>query len=344
MIPIKKEGVILKHTNLEFENQAVLNPTCIKEGNNVHMFYRAVKQGNYSTIGYCKLDGPLAIAERLEKPILFPEFDYEKHGIEDPRIVFLDGKYYITYMGYNGKDVVAAYAISKDLRNFEKKGILFPCCMSYAEAKKIFIKANMPAKYFDFEMYNRVEKDTAETTFLWGKDVVLFPKKIKGKFAMLYRVLPNIHLIYFKDFKDLTMRFWKNHLKRLSDHVVIDTKYWFESRAIGAGCVPIETDEGWLLIYHTIENAPIGRIYRACAALLDKKDPRKVRGRLNYPLFGPEKEWELKGDVSNVVFPTGAAIFNKKLYVYYGAADSQIAVASVDLKELLNELVNPRQK
>ena len=67
MINVKKEGVLLRKTDLEFENEGVLNPAVIREGEHVHLFYRAVSKGNYSSIGYCKLNGPLEIVERLRK-------------------------------------------------------------------------------------------------------------------------------------------------------------------------------------------------------------------------------------------------------------------------------------
>lgn len=344
MIKVKKEGIILESTGLEFENQAVLNPTCVKVGNKIHMFYRAVKQGNFSSIGHCILDGPLKVAERSESPVIYPQHDYERHGCEDPRIVHFEGRYYLFYMAYNGKDVVTAYAISKDLKKFEKKGPI-SCLIPYSDIKKYFMKQHMPAKYFNYDFYDKVEEDTEDTVYIWGKDAFMFPKKIKGKFAMLHRILPNVHVIYFNNFQDLTkLDFWKHHLKHLKDRKVIDTRYWFESRAIGAGCVPIETKKGWLLIYHAIENSPEGRIYRACAALVDKNNPCKLKGKLDYPLFSPEKFWELKGDVDNVVFPSGAIVFGKRLYIYYGAADKRIAVASVDLKELLDELSSKKVK
>ena len=82
MVKIKREGVLLEATDLEFENQAVLNPTVFQEGETVHLFYRAVKEGNYSSIGYCKLNGPLEIVERSNKPILYPELDFEIHGVK----------------------------------------------------------------------------------------------------------------------------------------------------------------------------------------------------------------------------------------------------------------------
>ena len=93
MIEVKKEGVLLSKTNLEFENEGVLNPAIIRIDDNVHMFYRAVSMGNYSSIGYCRLDGPLSISERWEKPFMVPEFEYESHGVEDPRIVKIDDLY-----------------------------------------------------------------------------------------------------------------------------------------------------------------------------------------------------------------------------------------------------------
>ena len=85
-----------------------------------------------------------------------------------------------------------------------------------------------------------------------------------------------------------------------------------------------------------------GKIYRAGAALLDKKDPRKVIGHLREPLFSPIKSWEKKGNVDNVVFPTGAVIFDKNLYIYYGAADTRIGVVTIDLDKLLNCLINEK--
>jgi predicted GH43/DUF377 family glycosyl hydrolase len=80
-------------------------------------------------------------------------------------------------------------------------------------------------------------------------------------------------------------------------------------------------------------------VYSACAALLDLNDPRKELARLPYPLFVPEKEWELKGEVNNVCFPTGAVVFDDTLYIYYGAADERIATASMSVKALLAELL-----
>jgi len=341
MVTVKKEGVILEPTELEFENHAVLNPACIKEGSTVHMFYRAVKQGGCSTIGYCKLDGPLKVVERSEKPVLFPEFDYEKHGVEDPRIVFLGGTYYLFYTAYDGKNARVAYAVSKDLKKWEKKGLITPE-IKYNDVREIFEHSKLKERYFFFKSF--YEEVKGEDVLLWEKDAFLFPRKFKGKFVLVHRILPDIQVIYFKNFKDLTTDYWRNYLKTLPKHIVLEPRYWFESRNIGGGCPPIETHLGWILIYHAVQDTGNAHIYRAGAVLLDKNNPCKVIGHLGKPLFSPEKEWELSGDVNNVVFPTGTAVFGKRLYIYYGAADKRIAVASVNLNELLNELINKGQQ
>jgi predicted GH43/DUF377 family glycosyl hydrolase len=80
-------------------------------------------------------------------------------------------------------------------------------------------------------------------------------------------------------------------------------------------------------------------VYSACAALLDLEDPQKEIARLPYPLFKPDKPWELKGEVNNVCFPTGTALFDDTLYIYYGAADEHVACASLSMSTLLKELM-----
>ena len=312
MISVKKEGIILKPTKLKFENKGVFNPACIRKGKYVHMFYRAWNKNNRSTIGYCKLDGPLKVVERAKKPIMFPESRYE-YNLEDPRIVFPNGTYYLTYVAYDGSNVRIAYATSKDLKKFEKKGVISPE-ISYTEADNLFSKCHLKLKdrYFLFSAYYK--SGEGEDSVIWDKDAFLFPKKINGKFALVHRILPDIQVIYFKKFKDLTLEYWERYFKNLSDFLILESKYWYESRNIGGGCPPIETDKGWLLIYHAVDDMDSGRIYRAGVVLLDKKDPTKVISHPREPFFSPEKKWEKKGNVDNVVFPTGAVVFGKRFY------------------------------
>ena len=339
MIEVKKEGILLSITDFEFENVGVLNPAAIRIGDNVHLFYRAVQQGNNSSIGYCKLDGPLTIAERWNKPIIVPEFDYESHGVEDPRIVKIDDLYYISYTAYDGLNALGALATSKDLIHFEKQGIIVPS-ISYTEFVRL-VKTSGKVKegyYRDHNFYKLQENP--EKILLWDKNVVFFPRRINGKLMFLHRIRPGIQVVSVNNLKELTKEFWENYIINLQDHIVLEPVYAHESEYVGAGCPPIETEYGWLLIYHGAEETDKGIVYSACAAaLMDINNPTKVIARLPISLFSPEYKWEVTGEVDNVVFPTGTALFGDTLYIYYGAADKRIACASLRLSELMSKLL-----
>lgn len=148
MIQIKKEGILLEKTKLEFENEGVLNPAAMQEENIVHLFYRAVQSGNHSTVGYCRLDGSLIVADRWDKPIIVPELDFESKGVEDARIVKIDDLYYLSYTGYDGISAQGAVATSKDLKHFKKLGVVVPP-ISYAEFVFLAEKAgNVNENYY----------------------------------------------------------------------------------------------------------------------------------------------------------------------------------------------------
>jgi len=336
MIAVKNEGIILEKTNLSFENKGVLNPACIQTDGITHMFYRAISQNGISSIGYCQLKDN-KVVKRLAEPVLFPEYDYEKKGVEDPRITLLEGLYYLFYTAYDGKNALIAYATSKDLVHFAKQGLVSPK-ISYDEAEDIFRESKVREKYTLFEM--SFKEREGEGVLLFEKDACLFPKKINNKFVLLHRILPGIQVIYFDNFSELTKDRWRDYFKNLGDFIVLDPLHMFESRNIGGGCPPIETKDGWLIIYHAVDDTPLGRVYYASAALLDLRNPLKILGRLKEPLFSPQAPWEKIGITNNVVFPTGAVVRDKRLYIYYGAADKLIAAKSVELTELLTELKN----
>ena len=339
MITVKNEGILLKKTSLVFENEGVLNPAVMQEGNAVHMFYRAVRKGNYSTIGYCKFDGPLTLIERSEKPLLAPHFDYESHGIEDPRIVKIDELYYLTYTAYDGVNAMGALATSKDLIHFERHGLIVPQFL-YHEIKPL-IESHGPlnAKYERYNAHKNTLTRLEQKKFVWDKNVIFFPRRIDGKLYFLHRIRPDIQIASVNNLQELTRDYWMNFFIHLDEHIALAPKYKHEISYIGGGCPPIETEQGWLLIYHSVHDTTNGYVYCACAALMDLKNPQKELARLPYALFKPEREWELKGEVNNVVFPTGTALFGDTLYIYYGAADEQIACASLSIKELVEELV-----
>lgn len=340
MVIIQDKGIILGKTGLEFECQGVLNPGCLQEGEITHMYYRAFNSHLISSIGYCQLKDNKVI-NRFDHPILFPEYDYEKMGMEDPRITFIDDTYYLFYTAFDGKNALVAYATSADRVNFVKRGVISPK-ITYDEAEDIFspsiAKTDLWDKYKFFE--KRFMKLSGPDVLLWEKDACLFPKKFNGKFALLHRILPGIQVIFFNDFSELTENFWRKYLRAFHEGIVLEPKFLYENRNVGGGCPPLETQVGWLLIYHAVENTDEGRIYHASAALLDLNDPTKVLGRLERPFFSPVADWEKTGVTPNVVFPTGLEVNNDKLTIYYGAADTLIAAKSVSLKDLLRELIS----
>ena len=340
MITVKKEGILLAPTGLDFENEGVLNPAIIREGDCVHIFYRAVRNGNYSCIGYCRLDGPLTVTERWTKPFMVPEFEYESQGVEDARIVKIDDVYYMTYTGYDGTNARGALATSKDLKHFKKRGLIVPP-ITYAEF--VFLAEStgkVNENYYRNHKFYYQESDPEKKMMLWDKNVIFFPRKIDNKLVFLHRIRPGIQIATVDSIKEITREFWEKYLLRWQEDIVMDPVHEHESSYIGGGCPPIETEFGWLLIYHGVQETDKGRVYSACAALLDLKDPSLEIARLPYPLFSPEYDWELTGEVNNVVFPTGTALFGNTLFIYYGAADSVIACASVNLNDLLAELSN----
>ena len=339
MIRIKKEGIVLTKTDLEFENEGVLNPAVIREGDSVHLFYRAVRRGNYSSIGYCRLDGPLTVVERWEKPFMVPEFDYESHGVEDARLVKIDDLFYMTYTAYDGTNARGALATSADLMHFKKQGIIVPP-ITYSEFVHLAESTGkVNQNYYRNHKFYYQEADPEKKMMVWDKNVIFFPRKINGKLWFLHRIRPGIQIVSVDSLAELTNDFWKTYFLNLQEHIVLDPVYAHEASYVGSGCPPIETEHGWLLIYHGVRETQDGIVYSACAALLDLDDPSKELARLPYELFSPEHDWELHGEVNNVVFPTGTALFGNTLFIYYGAADTHIACASVSMSALLAELL-----
>jgi predicted GH43/DUF377 family glycosyl hydrolase len=339
MLTVKKEGVVLSKTAAKLETNGVLNPAVIQEGAEIHMFYRAVGTGNHSTIGHCRLTAPLLVAERQDIPVLFPEFEYESQGVEDPRIVKIDELYYLSYTAYDGLNALGALAVSRDLKHWEKWGIVTPQ-MTWAEFKRLAsLDGALNEKYRRFNEHDKITDLNGKRVLIWDKNLIFFPRRINGMLYFLHRIKPDIQVAFVEDLNYLTEEYWRHYCTHFANSIALCPRYAHEVSYIGGGCPPLETYAGWLLIYHGVYDTVQGYVYTACAALLSLENPLHEIARLPYPLFSPEFEWELTGEVSNVCFPTGTAVFGDTLYIYYGAADAQIACASLSLSGLLSELL-----
>jgi len=176
----------------------------------------------------------------------------------------------------------------------------------------------------DFKRFTQLEN-----AFLpFNRNGVLFPRRIGKRFAMLSRPSDNGHTpfgeIYYSESPDL--EFWGRHRHVMSP---IREENGWQSTKIGAGPVPIETSEGWLLLYHGVVTTCNGFVYSAGAALLDLDEPWKVVCRCDPYLMTPSTLYEQVGNVPNVVFPCAALVDGPsgRLALYYGGADSVVGVA-----------------
>lgn len=217
----------------------------------------------------------------------------------DPRVVKIEDWFYISWCGgHNGPTI--SLARTKDFQSFERM----------------------------------------ENAFLpFNRNGVLFPRKINGKFVMLSRPSDDGHTpfgdIYLSQSPDMVH--WGMHrlvMRRGGDQV----GQWWQRTKIGAGPIPIETSEGWLMIYHGVMDTCNGFVYSMGAAILDRDEPWRVLYRTNQHLLTPDREYEISGHVPNVVFPCAALHQEEtgKLAIYYGAADTCTCVSYANINELID--------
>ncbi|MBP5308169.1 MAG: glycoside hydrolase family 130 protein [Clostridia bacterium] len=187
------------------------------------------------------------------------------------------------------------------------------------------------ARTTDFERFEFV----SHPLLPYVRNGVFFPKKINGEYVLLSRPSDNGHTpfgdIYSSRSRDLI--YWGKH------SLIMKSGWeWWQTLKIGAGCAPIETDEGWLLFYHGVSLTCNGYVYSMGAAILDKDDITKVKYRCGNFLLTPEEEYETVGFVSNVVFPCAALCDAEsgRIAVYYGGADTVVGLAFTEINRLMD--------
>jgi predicted GH43/DUF377 family glycosyl hydrolase len=291
-----------------WEGKATFNPGGVLNDGLFHLFYRAVAANGISSIGYAKLTKDMKTVERPDRPVIAPSEEWEELGCEDARVTRIHDTYYALYTAYSRRGPRIAMASSVDLGKFTKTGLVGPD--------------------------------------LVDKDAVLFPGLIGGNLAMIHRIDPSIQIAYFdsQQFKMLSdpsvkSQYWAEYFRNLDAHTMMSPQEWWEKKKIGIGPPPIRTTEGWLMIYHGVDD---DLVYRAGAALADLDNPQKILARSKAPILEPREPYEKNGLVPEVVFPEAAMVDDRDLYVFYGAADTVSCVASVSLDEFLGWLVQQR--
>jgi len=221
----------------------------------------------------------------------------ELWGIEDPRITWLEEL----------KEWVIAYTA------YSKGGPL----VSLATTK-------------DFRTFQRLGSVMPPE----DKDAAMFPKRFAGRWAMLHRPvasLPNLSANIWLSFSP-DLKHWGDH----QEIIYAREGSWWDANKIGLSAPPIETSEGWLILYHGVRSTASGSIYRLGLVLLDLEEPKRVVRRTDEWIFGPKATYEREGDVDDVVFPCGWTVKDDTVSMYYGAADSCIALATAKLSDLVD--------
>ncbi len=335
----KKKGIRLERfegnpvlrafSSWPWADRAVFNPAAVELDGKVYLLYRAVghEEKYISRLGLAKSEDGFAFQPVGESPVFGPEIDFEKGGVEDPRLVVLDGKLYLTYTA------VGDYLVSPGWEEFGSGSVR--TCGALASTS-------------DLSQFQRLGIITDLDAN--DKNVVLFSKKVNGRYVKLHRPSNwcrgsgNSVPSDFKSFKlPEKPSIWISYSDDLltwSDHQVLIEPEAENVLKVGSGPPPILTDQGWLLIYHQVFSYPNGVYYDAKMALLDRDDPEQVLARSQGAILTPKFNYEIDGDVNNVVFPTGAVIQGDKILVYYGAADKYCALAVGSVGEILRSLTD----
>lgn len=307
--------ILVPNEDCWWESKAVFNCAISYDGQMIHMLYRAV--GEYekyiSRLGYaCSKDGHKF--NKMGDIAFAPHENYEKYGIEDPRLIKINNQVYVTYVVPSGyvrdtPNVSSAVATTENYREFSRLGI---------------IKGG--------------GRD--------NKDVVFFPEKFgnsstDGNQSIVYLSLHRPSAWIGSAFGTDRPSIWLGEGRSLTNierhTLLLKPEREWEALKIGAGVPPIKTNRGWLIIYHGVSKE---KVYSVGAALLDLKKPNQILGRTKRPILVPEESYERFGDVNNVVFPTGACIVDRKLFVYYGGADKVCCLATADLSLLLDFILH----
>ena len=318
-----------------WENLVTCNPGVIYDGGTFYMLYRAAGDDEDHVIRFglaTSTDG-FHFTRVSREPVFGPSEDGPDSGcVEDPRIVKLGDTFYITY-------AYRPYAPGR-YWTFPHDVVRLPACDGFAPkawAKSLGNTGLAMTK--DFRSFRRLGRLTSPV--LDDRDVILFPEKVCGKFVMLHRPKDWVGASYGVSEPSIWIKFsddllaWEDKPSTLL--LTGRPNSWEEK--IGGSTPPILTDEGWLMLYHGVADGGLAQ-YSVGALLLKADDPTVVLSRTPEPILEPELPYETQGFYNGCVFPTGNVVVDGTLYVYYGAADKHVGVATCKLDELLKYLNN----
>ena len=297
-----EKNPILTPENWPYKVASVFNPGAIRFNDEILLLVRVEDRQGYSHLTIAKSKDGKTNWQIGSGPALAaePEFDEAIFGLEDPRIVWIEERqeYIITCVSFF-KGVAG-----------EPPGISLIATKDFLEFERLGRQLIPP-----------------------NKDASLFPKTFNGRYALINRPI-------VEGRADIWVSFSRDLESWGKDRLLIPARHrTWDSNRVGLGPPPIETSEGWLIIYHGARDTASGSLYRFGLALLDLETLEIIRRSKDW-VFGPRENYERIGDVGNIVFSCGAIVNEKtnELLVYYGAADSVVALATASLDDILSYL------
>lgn len=324
----KFEGnpVLRPHPTHPWENLVVCNPGVIHDGERFVMLYRAAGDDAEHVIHFglaTSADG-FHFERQSAEPILSPSPDGPDAGcIEDPRIVRLDGRYYVTY-AYRAYHPQQYWLRENNAAYSPEDPTLPPLLGQNMTASGLLVSDDMRT----FRRLGRITRPDVD-----DRDVILFPEKIGGHYAMLHRPMQWTGPQYGTAYPAIWLSLSEDLLSWPESVLLAKGEQPWENK-IGGSTPPLMTDHGWLVIYHAVDSKGV---YRVGAMMLDAEAPSKVLARTPQPIMEPEMDFEWHGLYPHgVVFPTANVVLDGILYVYYGCADETIGVATADFASLVS--------
>lgn len=294
------ENPILSVSNWPYRANSVFNAAAAEIDGKILLLARVEDFRGISHLTAARSDNGIDNWQIDRVPALIPEpekYPEELWGIEDPRITWI-----------------------QDLKKWAI------CYTAYSRGGPLVSLALTS----DFRSFRRLGPVMPPE----DKDAALFPVKFNGLWAMLHRPVPKSLILG----AHIWISFSPN-LKHWGEHQeIIQAREggWWDANKIGLCAPPMQTEAGWLILYHGVRTTASGSIYRLGLVLLDLENPANVIRRTDEWIFGPKAHYEREGDVDDVVFPCGWIKKDNKVLMYYGAADSRLCLATADYDELVN--------
>lgn len=307
--------IITPNPDNHWECTATFNPAAVCLDGRVHLLYRAIGANGMSYIGHASGEDGINFEERSAQPVYVakehrkdPKAEKKRYvntymsggswsGCEDPRVVKIDDTIYMTYTAFDG---------------YHPPGMAL---------------TSIPATDFLEKNWNWAEPILISKPEQIQKNWVMFPEKIRGKYAFLHNINPAIRIAYFDDPMHAEMAI-ESPFSSSGDRTRWD------NLMRGPAAPPLKTKEGWLVLYHAMDKRDPDR-YKLGAMLLDHDDPTKILHRSDVPVLEPSEWYENEGAKRGVVFACGSIIKDDTLFVYYGGSDNVACVATAPLDAFL---------